>query len=140
MANPTVKSLAADVGALQDGMAAILAAVQGNGGAEDAPAAKATGSKAKATARKAGTIRRNLDPMEVECGDVTFKVAPSSNAKNGAGVLYRRGARVMAPTGRSFTEDQILALIEHGDVVMSAIADVDERALIGSHLPDGEDS
>jgi hypothetical protein len=119
---------------LEESLAAIagmLAAQNTPQDTEDEPATPK--SKAAATTAKAGTIKRQLDPVEVEGPDgFTFTVV-ASNASgllvNGARVVTALEGRVM----RSLTLDAVMALGACADEIAEAHDTVEKRAKIGSH-------
>lgn len=131
-AKPTVASLAARADEQDAKLDAILAAIAGQGNtSDDKPTTKA---KARTTKAKAAKLVRNLDPVTIDCDGVELTIASQSNG----GQLYRKGSRLMCNTGRSFTADEVLAIVANGDVILAAFEQVDEAAKIGDHLPADE--
>jgi len=102
-----------------------------------------TPTKATATASKAATLVRNLDPVDVDSGTegLLFRV----QAANGGGILTN-GSRVVPITVdangkericRSLTGDMVDALgsADVRKAVKAAMDTVDKRAHIGAHKP-----
>lgn len=131
----------ARIEALESSIAAILAAVGGNAPADesdDTATVKAGSrtSRAKDTAAKSTVVKRNLDPIMVECDDdIAFSVV-AAGVKSGP---FRNGARVVPFKGgnkqASLSREHVLALADHADDVVAAMDTVDKRAKLGEHSP-----
>lgn len=113
------------------------------GAQQQAETPKATPTKATATASKAATMVRNLDPVDVDSpiDGLTFRV----QAANGGGILTN-GARSVGITtnaqGKERMERTItramLDALDDADVrkaIRAAMDAVDKRAHIGAHKP-----
>jgi hypothetical protein len=119
--------------AMQEQMAAMAAMVASLTGDGDAPTDKTATTKAKAA-----TVKRNLDPIDVDTGcerngdPIVMRVI----AANAAGPCAN-GARVAPVIGgklyRTFDRDTVAALANVSDDVTAAIDAVDKRAKLGAH-------
>lgn len=121
--------------AMEANMAAILAAVQGNATPDTSDAKVTPKDKAAATRAKSDTVKRDLDPVEVEGPDgFTFTIVASNASgllRNGARVVTAHEGRIM----RSLTFDAVQALAATVEEIEEAHDTVEKRAKIGAHLP-----
>lgn len=138
MAESQMDALLAQIGSMIDAKLSAAGV-----GAQPAEQAKTTPTKATATAQKAATLVRNLDPVDVDSGTegLLFRV----QAANGGGILTN-GSRAVPITVdvngkericRSLTGDMVDALgsADVRKAVKAAMDTVDKRAHIGAHKP-----
>ena len=124
--------------ALEDGMAQILAALQGNTAQptpeEERPTPKDKVAQTTQRAKSAGTYGK-MDPEDISDDDGGVRITPSG--KEG---VFRQGSRVkVLRNGKTAVGSLSVAearwIADHIDDIEAAAQTVDKRAKVGSFLP-----